>query len=414
MTQSIVIRGLGKAYRQYARPSDRLVEWMTLGLVPRHRLRWAVRDVDLVVGAGEAVGLVGANGAGKTTLLKLIAGTTRATTGDVSVAGRLAALLELGIGFHPEMTGRENALVAGQLLGYSGAEVEAHMPAIEQFAEIGDYLDLPIRTYSSGMQVRLAFSVATAIRPDILIVDEALSVGDAYFQHKSFARIREFKAAGTTILFVSHSAPIVRSICDRAVLIDGGLVLRDGEPDGVLDYYHALVAKRTEQYEVDELAGRGTRSGDRRAVIQRVEMLQEGSRAVALRSGKPARLRVELQAKQLLPDLTVGFLIRDALGNDIYGTNTHHLGRSQVDIAAGTALACEFDIASLALGVGHYSVSVALHSGMTHVSGNYDWWDRAYLFEVLPDATRYGAGVVALEVTGRVMSGEATTAAGSR
>lgn len=402
MTGVIELDGLGKMYRQYPKPWLRLADWMSLGTFRRSRERWVVRGATLRIEAGEAVGIVGANGAGKSTLLKIIAGTTRATEGRASVTGRVAALLELGIGFHPDETGRENALIGGQLLGYGAGEIAARVCEIEQFAEIGDYMDLPIRTYSSGMQVRLAFSVATAIRPDVLIVDEALSVGDAYFQHKCFARIREFKAAGTTILFVSHSAPIVKSICDRAVLIDHGEVIRDGEPDAVLDYYHALVARRTETYEVSARRGRGTRSGDGRAVIVSVELLCGGERVSAVRSGARILLRLSFVTRERLPELTAGFMIRDTLGNDIFGTNTFHLGASLADVAPENKVVCEFAIDSLSLGTGHYSLSIALHSGMTHVTGNHDWWDRALMFEVLPPPGRYSAGVVALDVRARV------------
>lgn len=394
----ITLSRLGKAYRQYGAPSQRLIEWASLGTVKRHRSRWALRDLTLEVDAGEAVGIVGANGAGKSTMLKLITGTTRPTTGQVTVDGRVAALLELGIGFHPDSTGRDNVLIAGQLLGYPAAEIAARMPEIEQFAEIGDYLDLPLRTYSSGMQVRLAFSVATAIRPDILIVDEALAVGDAYFQHKSFARIREFKSSGTTLLFVSHSAAIVKSICDRAVLLDNGLLVRDGEPDRVLDYYHALVASRTLRYEISDTDRGGIRSGDRRASIEDVTLLCEGQAVTTVRSGALVVLRVCVRALERLADLTVGFLIRDVLGNDLFGTNTYHLEHRKFDVEQSDSFICEFEIRKLMLGVGHYNVSIALHSDMTHVSGNYDWWDRAFTFEVIPGPAVHSIGVVTLDV----------------
>ena len=371
---------------------------MSLGRVKRHEERWAVRNVTLEVAAGDAVGIIGANGAGTSTLLKLITGTTRATTGEVFVDGRVAALLELGIGFHPDITGRENALMAGQLLGYQASDIARRMDDVEAFAEIGSYIDLPIRTYSSGMHVRLAFSVATAIRPDVLIVDEALAVGDAYFQHKSFARIREFKRQGTTLLFVSHSAPIVKSICDRAVLLEAGVVVRDGEPDRVLDYYNALVASRTLRYDIGDSVDSGTRSGDKRASIVSISLIG-GHASSAPTSGEPLTIRVRLRALERLGDLTVGFVIRDAVGNDIFGTNTYHLERRKFDVDEGTEVECDFHIRRLALGVGHYSLSVALHSDMTHVSGNYDWWDQAATFEVAQGNMIHSIGVAALDVS---------------
>ena len=201
---TITVSQLGKAYKHYPTRWSRLAEWLIPGSRPRHTMKWVLQDISFTVKAGEAVGIVGINGAGKSTLLKMITGTTQPTAGTVSVTGRVAAMLELGMGFHPDFTGRQNAIMAGQLLGYSVEEINRLMPEIEAFAEIGDYIDEPVRVYSSGMQMRLAFSVATAHRPDILIVDEALSVGDAYFQHKSFARIREYSKLGTTLLIVSH------------------------------------------------------------------------------------------------------------------------------------------------------------------------------------------------------------------
>lgn len=399
MSGTISIAALGKAYRQYSAPSQRLLEWISLGAIRRHRDRWVLKGVNLSVRQGESVGIVGANGAGKSTLLKLITGTTKPTTGSMSVDGRVAALLELGIGFHPDVTGRGNVLMAGQLLGYTAQQVQDCMHEIERFAEIGDYLDMPLRTYSSGMHVRLAFSAATAIRPDILIVDEALSVGDAYFQHKSFARIREFKAAGTTLLFVSHSPAIVKSICDRAVLLVDGSIVRDGEPDAVLDYYHALVSSRTLRYDLGEQNGDpGRRSGDHRAKVVSVAFLVDERRVQVLRSGASAQLRIHASATEPIADLTVGFLIRDAFGNDVFGTNTYHLGRRKFDLARDEAFICEFSFPALALGVGQYSISIALHSDMTHVSGNYDWWDRALTFEVVPGAGVHSIGVAAMEV----------------
>src|SRR6476659_867992 len=192
---TLVVEGLGKAYRQYPSQWSRLAEWVLPGAA-RHRLHWVLRGVSFRVHPGEAVAIIGANGAGKSTLLKLVTGTTQPSEGRVTVEGRISAMLELGMGFHPEFSGRQNVFMAAQLLGMTREETAAAMPAIEAFADIGEYIDEPVRIYSSGMQVRLAFAVATAIRPDLLSLDEALSVGAAHFQHKSFNRIREFQSKG--------------------------------------------------------------------------------------------------------------------------------------------------------------------------------------------------------------------------
>lgn len=234
---SLSVSNLGKAYKQYPSRWSRLLEWLIPGQAKRHTLNWVLQDISFAVQPGEAVGIMGINGAGKSTLLKLITGTTQPTTGNVNLTGRVAAMLELGMGFHPDFTGRQNVFMAGQLLGFSSGEIAHLMPEIEDFAEIGQYIDQPVRIYSSGMQVRLAFSVATAIRPDILIIDEALSVGDAYFQAKCYQRINYFKEQGTTLLLVSHSPGDVVKHCDRAILLKNGVVALDGTAREVSNRY---------------------------------------------------------------------------------------------------------------------------------------------------------------------------------
>ena len=282
----IRVTDLGKAYKRYPNRWARLREWLTPGSLPRHQAHWVMRGISFTVAPGEAVGIIGNNGAGKSTLLKIITGATQASEGTVETTGRVAALLELGMGFHPDFTGRQNVFMAGQLLGHSVALLHQHFSAIEAFAEIGDYIDQPVRTYSSGMQVRLAFSVATAIRPDILIVDEALSVGDAYFQHKSFARIRQFRDQGTTLLFVSHNPGAVKTLCNRAILLDQGIMARDGAPDDVLDYYNAVIARLESEQHIRELEADGIhhspiRSGNQAAVIDTVDLIADHHSASA-------------------------------------------------------------------------------------------------------------------------------------
>jgi lipopolysaccharide transport system ATP-binding protein len=386
----LAIRGLGKAYKRYPHRRDRVVEKLLPWRGSRHEQVWVLRDVDLEVSPGECVGIIGQNGAGKSTLLKLVTGTTQPTEGSIEVGGRIAAILELGMGFHPEFSGRQNVMVTGQLLGLRTDEIAAAMPDIEAFAEIGRYFDEPVRVYSSGMHVRLAFSIATAVRPDVLIVDEALSVGDAYFQHKSFSRIKTFKEQGTTLLFVSHDPGAVKTLCDRAVLLDRGRPVRAGAPDEVLDYYNAIIAKREADYEIREVeqtAGRSRemRSGDRSAAIDEIELFDaSGSPTRAFLSNAPAKLRVRFALREAMPRLTVGFLIRDRLGNDVFGTNTHYLETPAPPLSPGARYDCTFEIERLALGAGHYSVTVALHDAASHLVRNYDWWDQALVFQIIP------------------------------
>ena len=398
------LRNVGKAYRRYPNARARLIETVAPWLGKRHETVWVLRNVNLAVRRGESVGIVGHNGAGKSTLLKLITGTAKATEGSIHADGRIAAILELGMGFHPEFTGRQNAWMSGQLLGLSAKDVSDAMPAVEAFAEVGTYFDQPLRVYSSGMQVRLAFSIATAVRPDVLIVDEALSVGDAYFQHKCTARMRSFRDQGTTMLLVSHDPTAVKSLCDRAVLLDHGKVIKDDAPDRVLDYYNAIIARREAEYKIREgEAGAGSRrsirSGDGRATIESVDLVDaQGGSMRALRSNAPVKVRVAFDVLSSLPSMTVGFLIRDRLGNDVFGTNTHHLGIPELALEAGRRFACEFDIGRMSLGVGHYSIAIALHEADSHVAGNHDWWEQALVFEVLPDDEPFRLGVANLPV----------------
>ncbi|HRY15706.1 MAG: ABC transporter ATP-binding protein [Candidatus Competibacteraceae bacterium] len=401
----IIVRNVGKAYKRYASHWARLQEWLDPRDQPRHQAHWVLRGMDFTVAPGEAVGIIGNNGAGKSTLLKIITGTTQPTEGTVTVGGRVAALLELGMGFHPDFTGRQNVFMAGQLLGHSVATLKERFPDIEAFAEIGDYIDQPVRTYSSGMQVRLAFSVATAIRPEILIVDEALSVGDAYFQHKSFARIRQFRDQGTTLLFVSHSAGAVKTLCNRAILLDQGVMTRDGSPDEVLDYYNAIIAKQEADQEIRQIesqTGRNVvRSGNQGAVIEEVDLRLNGQSVRAVRIGEAVRFEVAIGVQRDLEELTVGLLIRDRLGNDVFGTNTWHLGCSQKNLQAGERWRLMFAFPELNLGIGNYSVTFALHSGDAHVANNYDWWNQALVFQVVPGAGFRAIGVGYLPTIGQ-------------
>lgn len=241
------LSGVSKAYRLYHRPIDRLKEALHPHRKSYHRLFWAVRDVTLSVNRGETVGIVGRNGCGKSTLLKIISGVTRATEGHVGVHGRVSALLELGTGFNPELTGLENIYFNGLLMGLSRDQIKAKLDEILAFADIGPFIEQPVRSYSSGMFARLGFAVAAAVDPDILIVDEALAVGDEAFQRKCFVRLQSLKDSGATILFVSHAAATVVDLCNRAVLMDAGEAIMQGRPKDVVNQYHRLVFASPEQ-----------------------------------------------------------------------------------------------------------------------------------------------------------------------
>jgi lipopolysaccharide transport system ATP-binding protein len=397
---SIAISTLGKAYRQYPNRWARLAEWLSFSPKPKHSLKWVLQDVSFRIERGEAVGIIGINGAGKSTLLKLIVGTTQATTGTVNVQGRAAALLELGMGFHPDFTGRQNAIMAGQLLGMQASEVQKLMPEIEAFAEIGDYIDQPVRVYSSGMQVRLAFSVATCVRPDILIVDEALSVGDTYFQHKSFERIREFRRQGTTLLIVSHDRMAIQSICDRVILLDGGRMARQGTPEEVLDYYNALIAQR-ENYNLTQRPVENGRvqtvSGTGEATVTDIMLLNaQGEPVEVVPVGAVVTLRIKLSVKSDLKRLVLGYMIKDRVGQSIFGTNTHYLEMPLEGLRSGEQAEYRFTFPAN-LGPGSYSITTALTSTETHLAENFEWRDMALIFSMVNINRKHFEGCAWLE-----------------
>ncbi len=378
------IENLGKAFREYRMEWQRMLGWFGGRQKPQSE-SWVLRNIGFRVCAGESVGIVGQNGAGKSTLLKLVTGTLRPTEGTVRVAGRIAAILELGMGFNGDLTGRQNACYTAGLMGMSPAEIDAIIPSVEEFAEIGEYFDQPLRTYSSGMQMRVAFSVVTAIRPEILIIDEALSVGDTYFSHKSMARIRRFREEGTTLLFVSHDPGAIQSLCDRAILLDRGRLLMDGEPSQVMDYYNALIAERENAtVEVRELESGAaqTISGTREAVVESIGLFNAGGEPVEfVNVGEPVELRVKAFVRGDIPRLVFGYMIKDRLGQPVFGTNTHHTGQALEHLRNGQTV--EYRIAfPMNFGPGSYSVSTALCSTDTHLVNNYEWRDLALVFSV--------------------------------
>lgn len=379
------VNGLGKAYKLYTHRKSRLIEWLDPRNKSYHSLTWILKDINFSIKAGEALGIIGVNGAGKSTLLKIITGTTQPTKGNVKVNGKVAALLELGMGFHPEFTGRQNVLMAGQLMGCTAEEIKNLLPAIEEFAEIGEYIDQPVRVYSSGMQVRLAFSLATASRPDILIVDEALSVGDAYFQHKCFEKIQSLKKSGVTLLFVSHDKQAVLSMCDKALLLNGGEIALEGKPEQVMDYYNAMLAdneKKTIKIKKQNDKTQ-TISGGGEAEILDIQLFNcKGEVVTQAYVGDDVKLQVQVRVKEKIPCLILGYAIKNRLGQVIFGTNTWHTGQAINNPKINQTYT--YNICFKAnFGVDHYSLSLALHGQETHISSNYEWRDLAYMFSII-------------------------------
>ncbi|WP_346832798.1 ABC transporter ATP-binding protein [Pseudomonas abietaniphila] len=391
----LAVSNLGKAYRTYSSEWKRIANWFFVPAKPHHE-HWVLRHISFAIEPGEAIGIVGQNGAGKSTLLKMITGTLQPTEGSVQVNGRIAAILELGMGFNPELTGRQNVYHAAGLMGFNSDQIDAVIDDVEAFAEIGEYFDESVRTYSSGMQMRVAFSVATAFRPDILIVDEALSVGDSYFQHKSFARIKAFQEQGTTLIIVSHDRGSIQALCDRAILLDGGTVIKDGPPEEVMDFYNAIVAdKENATVEVVALdsGATQTRSGSRKATIESVSLLDAAGAPVEFVGvGDEVTLCIKGKSHEALPEVVVGYLIKDRLGQSIFGTNTHHLNCKSMNLAAGQTFTYKFRFPAN-LGIGSYSVAVALHASETHIVENFEWVDLALVFNVVNIAEQTFVGL---------------------
>lgn len=397
---AIIVSNIGKAYKQYSSKWARFAEWVAPFFGVRHQLKWVLKNISFSVEPGEALGIIGINGTGKSTLLKMITGTVAPTEGGAVISGRVAALLELGMGFHPDFTGRQNIYMAGQLMGLNSEELTSLMPGIESFAEVGDYFDSPIRVYSSGMQVRLAFAIATAIRPDVLIVDEALSVGDAYFQHKCFNRIRKFREDGTTLLIVSHDPGMIKSFCDRAILLDAGGLVKNGRPEEVLDYYTALLApsdpnqikqKKVADTQVQTISGSGEAS------VTGIYLLSEDFKIIQVAEVcQNVVLRVEVTAMAGIERLTFGFGIKDKFGQVIFGTNTHLKDIPLLNVKKGDVYI--FDISFMMnLNEGDYSVQTSLASTEDYLTNNYEWRDLAFMFRVQRLKMPYFAGTTWIE-----------------
>lgn len=379
------VQNICKTYLDYESNFKRFASWFSKNKEEKN-VKTVLKDVSFDVGAGEVVGLIGQNGAGKSTLLKIISRTLKPSSGRVTSGAKISSILELGMGFHGDLTGRQNAYQSCSLMGYSKEQIDEIIAYIEDFAEIGEYFDYPVRIYSSGMQMRLAFSVVTANRPDILIIDEALSVGDVYFQHKSFDKIKEFKSLGTTLIIVSHDSGAIKSICDRVILLEKGQILKDGEPEAVLDYYNALISKK-QDVQISQITLQNgktaTVSGNKKACIKNVEILDAAGKKIQnLEVGKKIKLKVTVLANENLPSLVLGYQIKNRFSQVVYGTNTYHLKQALKNLKKGEEYDFSFEFEAN-LGVGSFSVTIALHDSDNHLQNNYEWRDNAIIFNVV-------------------------------
>lgn len=383
---AISVKNLTKTYRLFGHPGDRIKQFFSLGFKQYHQGFTALKDVSFEIKKGETIGIIGRNGSGKSTLLQLICGILKPTSGTVQVAGRISALLELGAGFNPEFTGRENVYFQGALMGFTQAQMAERFDDIAAFADIGEFIDQPVRTYSSGMFVRLSFAVATNMEPDILIVDEALSVGDAVFQHKSRQRIQKFTDNGGTLLFVSHDQSIVSAVCRRCVLLNAGELLHNAPPEETFARYNALVsAKRNEAASASVLPSGQMQitSGTGEASVVSLSLLDDHdvSRAT-IAVGTNITLALHVRVLSPIPRLVLGFTIRDRLGNVVFGTNTLSHKRSIEYPQPQSTYVFRYQLLA-ALGVGSYTISTALVSSNDRLTNNFECREPAFVFEVI-------------------------------
>ncbi len=346
---------------------------------------WALKDVDIKVKPGETLGIIGANGSGKSTLLKCVTKILYPTSGKVITNGSIAALLELGAGFQPDLTGRENVYLNASILGFSKKEVDKKFDEIVEFAELERFIDNHVRNYSSGMHVRLGFAVAISVDPDILLIDEVLAVGDEAFQRKCLERIGEIQESGRTIIFVTHNVEITKEICSYVAMLDHGVVVKEGNPREVVNYYHQMM----------ESVEEGGERGNRQIEITGVELLNENGEAVTdFNTGQDMKIRVAYQANEPVEDPVFGFSIDDYRGFTVYGTNTKLKG---VNVGTLTGAGrVQFDLKSLPMLEGRYLVSLAIHSRDEEIV--YHWLDRHVPFDMHSEIEDAGLLYVPTEV----------------
>ncbi|GAB6142735.1 ABC transporter ATP-binding protein [Desulfocicer niacini] len=379
----ISVQDISKTFKLYQKPSDRLKEIFSRRTY--HKSFEAVKNISFDVNEGETFGIVGENGAGKSTILKLLTGILIPDTGTVHITGKITGLLELGTGFNSEFSGIDNIIHNATYLGLSRKEIDDRLDDIISFTELNDFINEPIKTYSSGMVMRLAFSVAIHADPKAFVVDEALSVGDAYFQQKCMKKIKAFKKNGGSIVFVSHDMNAVKVLCDKALLLEKGKMLEQGNPETIINTYNFLIAKHSqgEKLQYQDTSSQSSSYGNQKAHIDEIVLINEkNDPAEILLSGHPAKIIIHIKGHSEIEQLTLGFVIRDKYGQDIYGTNSYHL-KQDISIKQGEQLTLTYAFSQFNLGPGKYSITAALHTGSTHVDECFHWLDKGAVFEVI-------------------------------
>lgn len=419
---AIQVEGLSKRFEMYAQPRDRLLQMMSFGRRQYFKEFWALKNINFEIQKGETVGIIGPNGAGKSTLLQILCGTLNPTVGQVQTNGRVSALLELGSGFNLEFTGLENIYLNAQILGISREEISQKLQQIMEFAEIGDFIHQPVKTYSSGMYARLAFAVAVHVEPEILIVDETLSVGDMVFQAKAVQKMRELMA-NCTVLFVSHSLGTVKSFCNRAIFIDGGRVVKDGPASDVCDLYEATMQERllakaslanlskapstsggqfstaVNEWAVDLSfpdGGAEFRVGSGAMRIIRADLMVNGSKARIASFGDQLSLRLVICAnRDIMAGAIVGYMVRNANALDVFGRNIYNDKQSLPALTEGDLVEVVFSFKCV-LSAGIYSISLGVKSE-PYIPEFFDQIHVARTFEVAPIAGNYIPGLVYID-----------------
>lgn len=395
---AIEIQNLSKSFLIYSKPFDRIKERLTLHQKKYHRTFWALKDISFSIRKGTSLGIIGQNGSGKSTLLKILAGLMLPSSGSVKVHGKISSLIELGMGFHPEFSGRANVYLNSALLGMQKEEIDAKFNEIVDFSGIGEFIDRPVKIYSTGMYLRLAFSVAISVDPDILLIDEVLSVGDALFSQKCIKKIREFQERGVTLVFVSHDMGVIKNLCQEAILLDQGRLVDRGAPQDISDYYMALVQKRyteeTKQFTLIQRIGKERekkkqRYGNFDAMISDIKLFNpSGEEIQGVLSGEICNIIVKALFFEDVENAMIGILIRDRLGNEVYGTNTGFHNQPTGRVRKDEMIFVKFSLA-MNIGPGDYSITAAVHPDPYGLKGHFDWIDQALSFKVFPTEPRF-------------------------